>query len=62
MLHELFHVVSRFPRYILCYIAESRLSLGQCRAPVVATDTFGQPEQRWPVATSLFQDKPQPRR
>ena len=29
ILHELFRVVSRFPRYISCYIAESRLSLGQ---------------------------------
>ena len=30
ILHELFRVVSRFPRYISCYIAESRLPLGQC--------------------------------
>ena len=30
ILHELFHVVSRFPIYISCYIAESRLPLGQC--------------------------------
>ena len=28
--HEIFPVVSRFPRYISCYIAESRLPLGQC--------------------------------
>ena len=27
---ELFRVVSRFPRYILCYITESWLPLGQC--------------------------------
>ena len=30
ILHEIFHVISRFPRYISCYIAESRLPLGQC--------------------------------
>ena len=30
ILHELFHVVSRFPRYISCYIAENRIPLGQC--------------------------------
>ena len=30
ILHVIFRVVSRFPRYISCYIAESRLSLGQC--------------------------------
>ena len=30
ILHELFRVVSRFPRYISCYIAESRFPLGQC--------------------------------
>ena len=28
--HEIFSVVSRFPRYILCYKAESRFPLGQC--------------------------------
>ena len=31
ILHEIFHVVSRFPRYILCYISENGLHLGQCR-------------------------------
>ena len=30
-LHEIFRAVSRFPRYTSCYIAESRLPLGQCR-------------------------------
>ena len=30
ILHDIFRVVSGFPRYISCYIAESRLSLGQC--------------------------------
>ena len=30
ILHEIFSVVSRFPRYILCYKAESRFPLGQC--------------------------------
>ena len=31
ILHELFRLVSRFPRYISCYIAESQwLPLGQC--------------------------------
>ena len=30
ILHEIFRLVSRFPRYISCYIAERRLSLGQC--------------------------------
>ena len=30
-LHEIFRVVSRFPRYISCFIAERRLPLGQCR-------------------------------
>ena len=29
ILHEIFRVVSRFPHYISCYIAESRLPLGQ---------------------------------
>ena len=27
--HEIFRVVSRFPRYISCYISENPLSLGQ---------------------------------
>ena len=30
MLHEIFRVVSRFPRYFSCSIAESRFPLGQC--------------------------------
>ena len=30
ILHELFRVVSRFPRYISCYIAENGFPLGQC--------------------------------
>ena len=30
ILHEIFRVVSRFPCYISCYIAKSRLPLGQC--------------------------------
>ena len=30
ILHELFRVVSRFPRYISCYIVESQLPFGQC--------------------------------
>ena len=30
ILHEIFRVVSHFSRYISCYIAESRLPLGQC--------------------------------
>ena len=30
ILHELFRLVSRFPRYISCYIAENRFPLGQC--------------------------------
>ena len=30
ILHEIFRVVSRFPRYISRYIAESRLPLRQC--------------------------------
>ena len=29
ILHEIFRVVSRLPRYISCYIAENRFSLGQ---------------------------------
>ena len=36
--HELFSVVSRFPRYISCYITESRLSLGQCTTGANATE------------------------
>ena len=32
ILHEIFRVVSRFPRKISCYISENRLSLGQCIA------------------------------
>ena len=31
--HEIFRVVLRFPCYISCYIAESRLPLGQCSIP-----------------------------
>ena len=30
ILHEIFRVVSRFPRFISCYIAENRFLLGQC--------------------------------
>ena len=30
ILHEIFRVISRFPRYISCYIAESQFSLGRC--------------------------------
>ena len=30
ILHEIFRIVSRFPRYILCYDLENRLPLGQC--------------------------------
>ena len=30
ILHEIFRVVSRFPRYISFYIAENRFRLGQC--------------------------------
>ena len=33
ILHEIFRVVSRFPRYISCYIAENLFSLGQCIYP-----------------------------
>ena len=29
ILHEIFRVVSRFPRYISCFIAEIRFSLGE---------------------------------
>ena len=29
ILHDIFRAVSRFPRYISCYITESRLPLGQ---------------------------------
>ena len=29
--HEQFRVVSRFPCYISCYIAENRIPLGQCK-------------------------------
>ena len=32
ILHEIFRVVSRFPRYISCYIAENRFPLGQCKS------------------------------
>ena len=31
ILHEIFHVVLRFPRYISCYIAESAFPLEKCR-------------------------------
>ena len=30
VLHEIFRVASRFPRYISCYITENRFSLGLC--------------------------------
>ena len=33
-LNEVFHVVSRFPCYISCYIAENRLPLGQCTVSI----------------------------
>ena len=33
--NEIFHVVSHFPRYISCYIAENPFPLGQCSAPYV---------------------------
>ena len=38
--HEIFHVVSRFPRNISCYITESGLPLGQCMAaaPLLSGD------------------------
>ena len=32
ILHEIFRVLTRFPRYIPCYISENRLPLGQCIA------------------------------
>ena len=32
ILHEIFRLVPRFPRYISCYISENRLPLGQCSA------------------------------
>ena len=35
ILHEIFHVVSRFPRYISCYIEENRFTLWQCTAHTV---------------------------
>ena len=37
ILHEIFRevLVSRFPRYISCYISENRLPLGQCTVHVV---------------------------
>ena len=38
----MFRVVSRFSRYISCYIVESRLPLGQCRA--IAAKNFPSPE------------------
>ena len=30
ILHEIFHVVPRFPHYISSYISENLISLGQC--------------------------------
>ena len=35
ILQDIFRVVSRFPRYISCYIAENRLPLGQCKESTV---------------------------
>ena len=32
ILHEIFRIVSRFPRYISCYITENQLLLGHCTA------------------------------
>ena len=32
MYNEIFRVISGFPRYISCYIAENRFHLGQCRS------------------------------
>ena len=33
ILHEMFLVVSCFPPYISCYIAENQFPLGQCTVP-----------------------------
>ena len=35
IVHEIFRVVSRFPRYISYYIPENRLPLGQCTPRLV---------------------------
>ena len=37
ILNEIFRIVSGFPRYISCYIAESRLpfALGQCSSVII---------------------------
>ena len=40
ILHEIFRVVSRFPCYISCSIAENRLPLGQCTVLVHNQDTM----------------------
>ena len=42
-LHEIFRVVSRFPRYISCYIAEQLLPLGQC----TFQSNLGRPPNIW---------------
>ena len=44
--HEIFRVVSRFPRYISCYFAESRLPLGQC--------TYGVKRTMWSMPISAL--------
>ena len=38
ILHELFRVVSRLPRYISCYIAGNQFHLGQCLEGTVRYD------------------------
>ena len=48
ILHKIFRVVSRFPRYISCYISENRLPLGQCRPgpPEAGKGVRGVPDAR----------------
>ena len=56
ILHEIFRVVSRFPRNISCYILENRLPLGQCGQADLCgrLDGVMLPELREGVSTPRF--------
>ena len=46
ILHDKFRAVSRFPRYISCYITESGFPLGQCRGGQWALALFYVPTRQ----------------
>ena len=54
IVHEIFRVVSHFPRCISCYIAESRYPLGQCMPPLSWKTLTDGPGRNKAVATELY--------